>query len=90
MTTPTTPQRTELAQRTNDGIEVTLVWVHGGGEDTTIVTVYDEREDTYFEIPSGRYIALDVYHHPFAYRRFSPVDYDASPRRTSSQTRGRS
>ena len=66
-----TTQRTELAQRTSDGLEVTLVWVHGGGEDRTVVSVYDRREGIYFEILAQRHLALDVYYHPFAYADFS-------------------
>ena len=66
--------RTELAHRTGDGIDVTLVWVRGGN-DTTIVCVCDRREGACFEITAEPYLALDVYHHPFAYRDFSTLDY---------------
>ncbi len=68
MTKQSTTQRTELAQRTSGGLEVTLLWVHGGGEDRTVVSVYDERKDSYLEIPAERNLALDVFYHPFAYR----------------------
>jgi hypothetical protein len=70
MTQQSTIQRTELAQRSSNGLEVTLVWVHGDDEDKTVVTVHDERESTSFEIPAERHVALDVYYHPFAYRSF--------------------
>ena len=33
MTNQSITQRTELAHRTSDGIDVTVEWVHGGGED---------------------------------------------------------
>lgn len=69
--------RTELAHRTGDGIDVTLVWVRGDN-DATIVCVCDRREGAYFEIPAEPYLALDVYHHPFAYRDFSTLDYSDS------------
>ena len=78
MTKQSTMQRTELAQRTSDGLEVTLVWVHGGGEDRTVVSVYDERKDSYLEIPAERNLALDVFHHPFAYMAYRAVVDDAS------------
>ena len=78
MTKQSTTQRTELAQRTSDGLEVTLVWVHGGGEDRTVVSVYDERKDSYFEIPAERNLALDVFYHPFAYRDYRAVVDDDS------------
>lgn len=71
MTKQSTTQRTELAQRTSNGLEVTLVWVHGNGEDRTVVSVYDGREGRSFEIPAERHLALDVYYHPFAYADFS-------------------
>jgi hypothetical protein len=52
--------------------------VHGDGEDKTVVSVYDSREGAYFEIPTERRLALDVYYYPFAYRDFSTVDYEDS------------
>jgi hypothetical protein len=70
-----TTKRTELAQRASDGMDVRLVWVHGGGEDAAVVSVNDSRAGVYFEIPTERHLALDVYYHPFAYRDFSTVDY---------------
>jgi len=78
MTEQSTTKRTELAQRTSDGLEVTLVWVHGDGEDAAVVGVYDSRGEAYFEIPAERHLALDVYYHPFAYRDFATVDYEDS------------
>ena len=73
-----TTTRTELAHRSSAGIEVTLFWVHRGGDDKTVVCVCDRREGSYFEVPAEPYLALDVYNHPFAYRDFSIVDYTDS------------
>jgi hypothetical protein len=70
--------RKELAHRSGDGVEVTLVWVRGEGGDETVVCVSDYREGAYFEIPAEAYLALDVYYHPFAYRDLSTVDYEDS------------
>ena len=67
--------RTELAQRSGAGIDVTLVWVQEAGADRTLVCVCDWLEGAYFEIPTEPSLALDVYYHPFAYRDFSAVDY---------------
>lgn len=78
MTSQLTTQQSELAQRTSDGIEVTLVWVHGDGEDRVVVSVYDSRDGSSFEIPAERHLALDVYYHPFAYRDFGTVVDDDS------------
>ena len=70
--------RTELAHRTGDGIDVTLVWIRGSDNDATIVCVCDRREGAYFEILAEPELALDVYWHPFAYRDFSTLDYSDS------------
>jgi hypothetical protein len=78
MTMPRRVTRTELAHRSGAGIDVTLLWVRGDGDDKTIVCVSDERDGAYFEIPAEPYLALDVYYHPFAYRDFSSVDYEDS------------
>lgn len=71
-----THTRTELAHRSSAGLDVTLIWVQGGGEDETVVCVCDTRNGAYFEIPTEPYLALDVYYHPFAYRDFSMRDYE--------------
>jgi hypothetical protein len=63
-----------LAQRSNDGVEVTLLW-HPAGDDLT-VCVCDGRDGTYFEIHPAPYLALEVYYHPYAYRDFSGVNYE--------------
>jgi hypothetical protein len=79
MTSQSTTTRTELAHRRGDGIEVTLVWVHGGGEDGVVVTVHSSRDGSSFEIPAERHLALDVYYHPFAYSGFSSSGDDHRP-----------
>ena len=75
MNKPATQIRTELAHRSNAGMDVRLLWVQSGGEDKAVICVCDKREGAYFEIPTEGYLALDIYHHPFAYRDFSTVDY---------------
>ena len=57
----------ELAHRRNDGIDVTMFW--DSVTDRVTVAVDDASRTTRFEIvvgPGER--ALDVFHHPFAYR----------------------
>jgi hypothetical protein len=68
MTEQPTIEWTELAHRANDGVDVMLVWVHGDGVDEVVVSVYDALEGSYFEITVDPGLALDAYHHPFAYR----------------------
>ena len=68
----------ELAHRSNAGVDVTLLWMHGNDEDAALVCVCDRRQGAYFEIKPEPYLALDVYYHPFAYRDFSIIDYEDS------------
>jgi hypothetical protein len=57
----------ELAYRAHDGIYVTMFW--DAATDQVTVAVTDEKTDDAFEVvvaPGER--ALDVFHHPYAYR----------------------
>jgi hypothetical protein len=57
----------ELDYRANDGIYVTMSW--DSVTDRVTVSVADAKTDDAFEVvvaPGER--ALDVFHHPFAYR----------------------
>ena len=58
-------ERRELARRSSADVDVTLYW--HPTLDELIVSVWDERHGAYFEIHPQRYLALDVYHHPYAY-----------------------
>ena len=78
MTKQSTTMRTELANRSSDGVEVTLVWAQSDGIDEVFVCVSDSRAGTYFEITAEPDRALDLYYHPFAYRDFRTLDYDDS------------
>jgi hypothetical protein len=62
---------TELANRTNDGLDVRLDWAKRDDRDEVVVRVTDFREGDYFEIAAEPERALDVYYHPFAYRQKS-------------------
>jgi hypothetical protein len=78
MTISRTIIRKELAHRSSDGVDVTLMWARRDGVDELVVAVSDQREGAYFEIPTEAHLALDVYYHPYAYRDFSTVDYEDS------------
>ena len=56
---------TELAQRENDGIAVTLLW-HTESDRLT-VTVRDRRTGEAFDLEASARNAMDVFHHPYAY-----------------------
>ena len=57
--------RRELAQRSGDGLEVTLYW--DPRDDSLTVVVQDAREGGRFEIQVQGACALDAFEHPFAY-----------------------
>ena len=57
--------RRELAQRSGDGLEVSLYW--DPRDDSLTVVVQDTREGGRFEIPVPGAHALDAFEHPFAY-----------------------
>ena len=78
MTKQPTIEWTELAHRVSDGVDVVLVWVHGNGVDEVVVSVCDAGEGTYFELTPEPHLALDVYHHPFAYRKLGTLE-DSRP-----------
>jgi hypothetical protein len=56
----------ELDSRTNDGINVRLLW--RPDDSRVIVAVHDAKTGEAFEllVPDGK-PALDVFHHPYAY-----------------------
>jgi hypothetical protein len=70
----------KLADRSSAGIHVSLFLVEGDADDKAVVCVRDTREGKYFEIPTERYLALDVYYHPFAYRDFSTAAHSCRGR----------
>lgn len=57
----------ELDHRVGDGFEVTLLWSEEDG--SLKVVVNDWRTEEQFEVPARPDNALDVFQHPFAYRR---------------------
>jgi len=56
---------TELAQRRNDGLEITLLWARA--DDSVLVAVLNERTGSTVAFPVDRRRALDAFYHPFAY-----------------------
>jgi hypothetical protein len=60
---------TELAERTGDGVAVSLLWRR---EDNRLkVAVYDTTTGAQFELDAHPENALDVFYHPFAYAAFN-------------------
>jgi len=73
-------ERRELARRSSAGVDVTLSW--HPTLDELIVRVCDERHGAHFEIRPQRYLALDVYYHPYAYADLAGV-YEKENRRAA-------
>jgi hypothetical protein len=65
MTTASIP--TELDHRRNDGIDVRLYWREADGGVFVAVSDAKTGEDFTVEV-TDRSRALDVFHHPYAYR----------------------
>jgi hypothetical protein len=64
----------ELAHRSADGIDVTLLWT--SLTDTLSVVVRDWRTNDAFELVlDSTDDALDVFHHPYAYAAWRGIDY---------------
>jgi hypothetical protein len=55
----------ELDRRTNDGIDVRLLW--NSVTDQIVVAVHDARTLELFELPVAAGDALFAFHHPYAY-----------------------
>ena len=62
----------ELAQRENDGIEITLLW--DSETDGLTVSVRDWRTGEAFDLTPDAHDAMDVFHHPYAYAARSGVE----------------
>jgi hypothetical protein len=71
MTATAFNERRELAHRTSDGIEVSLLWSKPSNRVT--VAVLDNRSDEALEFEVDGSAALDAFNHPYAYAATSQV-----------------
>jgi hypothetical protein len=62
--TPIAPLR-ELAHRSSNGVEVTLLW--DPATDRLTVAVVDLQAEDAFDVPVGDANPMDVFNHPFFY-----------------------
>jgi hypothetical protein len=69
----------ELAQRVDDGLEVTFLWAPLGNR--VKVAVADKRTGEELEVEVCPSAALSVFYHPFAHRpsRHAPLPEQATP-----------
>jgi hypothetical protein len=63
----------EIADRANDGVEVSLLWSRVSWRLTVVVS--DTRAGETFELVAHPQNALDVFHHPYAYAAAEGIDY---------------
>ena len=68
----------ELAHRSADGVEVTLLWSKRASR--VFLRVRDERTGDEFELTVPPANALDAFNHPYAYASFNGVEYAAGRR----------
>ncbi len=76
MFTTSTPVVRELDHRSNDGIDVRLLWDPRTNQ--VIVAVEDQRHGEAFELTVPGADALDAFHHPYAYRHSRQGDHALS------------
>jgi hypothetical protein len=74
VTQPDETEIRELDHRTNDGVEVTLIW--NPKADVVFVAVVDESLGVSFEFEVAPADALDAFHHPYTYTE--RLDHDRS------------
>ncbi len=65
--------RKELAYRNQNGLEVTLLWYPRSNE--VSVEVVDHLDDSGFCLPIAGHLALDAFHHPYAYAQADENHY---------------
>ena len=65
MAASTATERRELAHRTTNGIEVTLLWAESTNTVTIAVADTHSGEELEFDVDGSR--ALDAFNHPYAY-----------------------
>jgi hypothetical protein len=71
MTASAATERRELAHRSTNGIDVTLLWLKSSNVVTIAVIDSHSGEELEFEV-GGRF-ALDAFNHPYAYAATSRV-----------------
>ena len=70
----------ELAYRNQNGLEVTLLWDPRSNE--VSVEVVDHLDDRGFCLPIAGHVALDAFHHPYAYVQSHENHGDRIPQTT--------
>jgi hypothetical protein len=72
----------ELAYRSNDGIEVWLLWTKA--DNRLFILLVDSRTGDMFEIDVESHDALYAFDHPYGYAAWRGIEYVAPLRQTES------
>lgn len=75
--------RRELAYRNQNGLEVTLLWDSRSNE--VSVDVIDHLDDSGFRLPIAGHLALDAFHHPYAFAPSPDDQCDRLQQTTSAE-----
>jgi hypothetical protein len=67
----------ELAHRSQDGLEVTLLW--DALSNDVWIELVDERSENTVEFCVDPRFALDAFHHPYVYAPLTAVDAQEAP-----------
>jgi hypothetical protein len=73
----------ELASRNQDGLEVTLLWDARSNE--VSIQVIDQPGESGFRHSIDGRLALDAFHHPYAYRLASESSRGRCPQTASAE-----
>ena len=73
----------ELAYRSQNGLEVTLLWDPRSNE--VSVEVIDQLDESGFRLPIAGHLALEAFHHPFAYAQSNDDHRDRLPQTISAE-----
>jgi hypothetical protein len=77
------PAHRELAYRNQNGLEVRLLWDSRSNE--VSVEVIDQLDDSGFRLPIAGHLALDAFHHPYAYAQSHDDHRDRLPQTISAE-----
>ena len=75
--------RRELAYRNQNGLEVSLLWDPRSNE--VFVEVVDQLDDSGFRLPIAGHLALDAFHHPYAYAQSREQHCDRLPQTITAE-----
>ena len=72
----------ELAYRNQNGLQVTLLWDPRSNQ--VSVEVIDQLDGSEFRVPVAGHVALDAFHHPYAFAQSNEKQSDSVPQVASA------